>query len=86
MLNMGGTQPAHTVNPSEHIILLVDDKPVNLAVLARHLASCGFQIQVAQTGEAGLGIARVDTLPDLILLDIMLPGMNGLGMPAVKSG
>ncbi|MFZ6028561.1 MAG: response regulator [Chloroflexota bacterium] len=53
-------------------ILIVDDEPANLAVVADYLAQSGFQIIVAQTGESGLELAR-RTLPDLILLDVQLP-------------
>jgi light-regulated signal transduction histidine kinase (bacteriophytochrome) len=57
-------------------ILIIDDEPANLAVLADYLAQSGFQIMVAQTGEAGLELAR-RTPPDLILLDVRLPGVDG---------
>ncbi len=64
------------VDPHKHSILVVDDVPANLAVVAEHLARSGFQIKVASTGEIGLNIAQ-RTQPDLILLDVMLPGMDG---------
>lgn len=64
------------VDPHKYSILIVDDVPANLAVVAEHLARSGFQIKVASTGEIGLKIAQ-RTLPDLILLDVMLPGMDG---------
>ena len=76
MMNWTGTQPDHTLHPSRHTILLVDDESANLAVLTNYLADCGFQIQAAQTGEAGIDIARRQQ-PDLILLDVLLPGMDG---------
>ena len=76
MMNKSGTRPDHTVRPPDYAILLVDNEPANLAALTNYLADGGFQIHIAQTGEAGLDIAR-RTPPDLILLDVLLPGMDG---------
>jgi PAS domain S-box-containing protein len=58
-------------------ILIIDDNPVNLRVLSAHLRQCGFMVVAAQDGEEGLERARI-VKPDLILLDIMMPGINGL--------
>ncbi len=57
-------------------ILLVDDNTNNLGVLYRYLDDEGFTVLVSQDGERALRLAR-DQRPDLILLDIMLPGMDG---------
>ncbi len=57
-------------------ILIVDDMPVNVAVLAEHFVSNGFAVLVAQDGEEGIERARFAP-PDLILLDVMMPGMGG---------
>lgn len=57
-------------------ILVVDDNPNNLGVLSDFLAEEGFEILVARDGKGAL--QRVDhAIPDLILLDIMMPGMDG---------
>jgi signal transduction histidine kinase len=64
------------IDPARHTILIVDDEPANLAVVGEYLAQSGFQIMVARTGEAGLEIAR-RTPPDLVLLDVRLPGVDG---------
>jgi len=57
-------------------ILLVDDVPVNIEIIGTLLTNHGYFISVAENGENAL--AAVDTLkPDLILLDIMMPGMDG---------
>ncbi len=64
------------IDPEKYSILVVDDVPANLAVVSEHLVRSGFQIKVAGSGETGLKIAQ-NTLPDLILLDVMLPGMDG---------
>ena len=58
------------------VILIVDDNPANVKVIIDYLTEYGFQIMVARTGEAGLELARQDR-PDLILLDVVLPGADG---------
>ena len=58
------------------VILIVDDNPANVKVIIDYLTEYGFQIMVARTGEAGLELARQDR-PDLILLDLVLPGADG---------
>lgn len=72
-------------NEIQSTILIVDDDPVNVDVLyqtlepteqTQELPSTGYEILVATSGEMALKIAR-NTLPDLILLDVLLPGMNG---------
>lgn len=57
-------------------ILLVDDTPENLALLMETLEPAGYQIFVAISGEKALEIAPKIN-PDLILLDIMMPGIDG---------
>ncbi|KPJ77574.1 MAG: chemotaxis protein [Deltaproteobacteria bacterium SG8_13] len=57
-------------------ILLVDDEPANLQVLMETLGGTGCKRLIAKNGEAALSIAR-KALPELILLDIMMPGMDG---------
>jgi light-regulated signal transduction histidine kinase (bacteriophytochrome) len=54
----------------------VDDEPATLATLTTYLSDYKYQILVAQTGEAGLDISH-RTPPDLILLDVRLPGIDG---------
>ncbi|MFW5683625.1 MAG: response regulator [Spirochaetota bacterium] len=61
--------------PREASILLVDDNTNNLGVLYRYLDDEGFTVLVSQDGERALRLAR-EQKPDLILLDIMLPGMS----------
>lgn len=58
------------------VILIVDDTPVNVAVLAEHLISHGFSVMVAEDGEEGIERAQF-AAPDLILLDVMMPGIGG---------
>ena len=57
-------------------VLLVDDTPENLRILRQTLESEGYSILVATSGEAGLRIAG-SAHPDLILLDVLMPGLDG---------
>lgn len=63
-------------NPPLPTILVVDDTPENIDLLSEVLAS-DYRIKVAPSGERALKIVRSDPRIDLILLDIMMPGMNG---------
>lgn len=57
-------------------VLIVDDKPENLDLLCQALEPEGYNVLVAPNGEVALKIAtRIQ--PDLILLDIMMPGIDG---------
>lgn len=58
------------------IVLIVDDTPSNLALLS-DLLKADYRIKVATDGHKALAIARLDERPDLILLDVMMPGMDG---------
>jgi DNA-binding response OmpR family regulator len=57
-------------------ILIVDDTRDILQVVSRRLQSWGYEPLTAETGEEGLRIAQ-EELPDLVLLDIMMPKMRG---------
>lgn len=58
-------------------ILIIDDVPTNLSILAQTLREQGFTVWVATSGNAALEQLS-HALPDLILLDIQMPGMDGL--------
>ena len=58
-------------------ILLVDDEPDILEFLAYNLKKEGFQVQTAQNGREALKVAQ-EQLPHLIVLDVMMPGMDGI--------
>ncbi|GAB4212282.1 MAG: response regulator transcription factor [Roseiflexaceae bacterium] len=58
-------------------ILVVDDDPAITSVLRRGLAYEGYSVTVAASGDQALGLARLQP-PDLAILDIMLPGIDGL--------
>jgi len=59
-----------------HTILVIDDEPDMLQLLERILTSEGYRVIPAADGNYGLTLVR-GTRPDLILLDIMMPGLNG---------
>ena len=61
---------------SKDVILVVDDTPTNLRVLSEALANGGFEIAVATTGESAIRQVQHNP-PDLILLDVQMPGMDG---------
>lgn len=61
---------------TDQVVLIVDDVPENLQLLVRMLRP-EFRISVATNGKKALEIARSDQPPDLILLDIMMPEMDG---------
>ena len=58
-------------------ILIVDDEPINLDILQTRLSVHGYEILTATNGEEALAIATAQR-PDLILLDIMMPKMDGI--------
>ncbi len=58
------------------VILMVDDTPANLEVLFELLNEAGFRVLVAEDGESALQRAEY-ACPDLILLDVLMPGMDG---------
>lgn len=57
-------------------ILVIDDDPTVTSVLKRGLAYEGYTVDTAAAGAQGLTIAR-DHTPDLVILDLMLPGIDG---------
>lgn len=57
-------------------ILIVDDSPTEVHVFRTMLEKNGHTVEVAQTGEEGIEKAQ-SILPDLILMDIVMPGING---------
>ncbi|MBW4507504.1 MAG: response regulator [Scytonematopsis contorta HA4267-MV1] len=63
-------------NAKTETLLIVDDHPSNLQVLFTFLEKAGFRVLAAQDGENALQIAEA-TIPDLILLDILMPGIDG---------
>jgi signal transduction histidine kinase len=65
-----------SADTSAKTILIVDDMPANLGVLTSHLERQGYIAVVAQGGEEGVERAEF-VRPDLVLLDVMMPGLDG---------
>jgi two-component system phosphate regulon response regulator PhoB len=59
-----------------HRILVVDDEPDITALVAYHLAKAGYRVSTANSGPDALKAAR-DERPDVVVLDLMLPGLSG---------
>lgn len=57
-------------------ILVVEDNPLNMQLVTDLLDAAGYNVLQAVTAEAGVDIAR-SAVPDLILMDLRLPGMDG---------
>jgi adenylate cyclase len=66
-------------------ILIADDQPMNVDILQMRLAVHGYELLTAADGEEALAVARAQ-LPDLILLDIMMPKMDGLEVCRLLKG
>jgi two-component system, OmpR family, alkaline phosphatase synthesis response regulator PhoP len=61
---------------AEPTVLLIDDDPTLLELLADHLNTAGYRPVIAPNGQTGLRQARL-AQPDLVVLDVMMPGMDG---------
>lgn len=70
------TPNPYQLNYQDYNILIVDDTPVNLEVVIDFLESYGFGIRMARSGESALKRVEYDR-PDIILLDVLMPGMDG---------
>ncbi len=60
----------------QEVVLVVEDDPTLRLGLTKTLRSAGFRVEIAKTGREGLD-AALALRPDLVLLDVMLPGLNG---------
>jgi two-component system cell cycle response regulator DivK len=67
-------------------VLVVEDNPANMTLAVFLLRSVGHTVLTAKDAEAGLALARSPQQPDLILMDIQLPGMDGLQATAQLKG
>lgn len=61
---------------SEATILIIEDNPTNMGILFNLLRKANFRVLTASDGEEGLNHARI-AIPDLILLDVLMPGIDG---------
>ena len=64
-------------DPARGIVLLVDDNPANLQVLSSFLDQSSFEVWATRSGKKAIQRLDNDHLPDLILLDVMMPDMDG---------
>ena len=69
-----GFKLCHPAN--QGTILIVDDTPLMLQLLSKILTSQGYRVHTAKNGLEGINAAR-ELKPDIVLLDIMMPGING---------
>ena len=60
----------------DYNILIVDDMPINLSIVVDYLQEYGFGIRIARNGESAIERVKYDQ-PDLILLDVLMPGIDG---------
>lgn len=70
-----------TTNSAAGRILVVDDQPANLRVVSALLSRHGHEVCTASSGEEALALASAQ-VPDLMLLDMMMPGMDGFALLA----
>ena len=69
-------EPDLTFDIQDSTILIVDDNPTNLSVIADYLEECGFDVMALRKASSALELARV-AQPDLILLDVLMPEIDG---------
>ena len=60
----------------KHRVLVIDDEPGMRSLMRRGLGLAGFEVQTAEDGELGLELVTT-YLPDLVMLDLMMPGLDG---------
>ncbi|MBP0019637.1 MAG: hybrid sensor histidine kinase/response regulator [Cyanobacteria bacterium SBLK] len=70
------------MNENKFTILAIEDERINRRIIQEVLESGGYRVLLAATGEIGLDIAK-NELPDLILSDIMMPGLDGYKVVAL---
>jgi len=73
----GPAAPAAAAGSQGNLILIVEDNPINLRLVAGLLKTHGYRVIESATGEEALDALKF-VRPDLILMDIQLPGMDGL--------
>ena len=64
--------------PQDFLMLVVDDTVDNLVIISLHLQQSGYRVVTATNGEEAIKVAAL-TNPDLILMDLSMPGLDGLG-------
>jgi CheY-like chemotaxis protein len=77
-LNKVAPPPGGKANAPKFLILVVDDSADNVAVISLDLQQQGYRVVTASNGEDAVAVAT-QTMPNLILMDINLPTLDGLG-------
>ena len=75
-MNPAGTDSIRSESPGKRTVLIVDDTPENLTVLGELLQQ-QYRVRAANSGERALRAANSPPRPDLILLDVSMPKMDG---------
>ena len=73
------TAAASSADRSGALVLVVEDNVTNARLTTHMLKAGGYQVRVANDGQQGLEMAR-ELLPDLILTDLQMPGLDGLAL------
>ena len=68
----------HEIRKKDYLVLIVDDLIDNLVLVSLDLQQCGYRVVTASNGEEAVRVATISQ-PDLILMDIGMPGLDGLG-------
>jgi CheY-like chemotaxis protein len=68
---------AATTPAGDTHILLVEDNELNTAMFSSYLERCGYQVSIAREGAEAVA-KSIELLPDIVLMDIQMPGMDGL--------
>jgi len=76
-MEKGEVQARDMSGKNKSKILVIEDDPVAIAILQSRLKAKNYRVIVANTGEEGIKLAH-QHIPDLILMDMVLPGMHGL--------
>jgi CheY-like chemotaxis protein len=71
------SEPSHTKPEVSPLILLVEDNEANITTVSSYLKAKGYGILLAKNGQEGIDLAKSEN-PNLILMDISMPGMDGL--------
>jgi twitching motility two-component system response regulator PilH len=57
-------------------VLIVDDSPTEIFKISQILNKSGYEVLTAESGEKGIALAKQE-MPDVVLMDIVMPGLNG---------
>ncbi len=64
------------MSEDKQLILVIDDSPTEAKLVTKILENASFRVEWASDAASGIGMAQ-KLLPDLILMDVVMPGMNG---------